>query len=168
MLDTTKHALSKNISISRIPEVYLDEIWEKYFHDVLRANRIEIAYCYPWKRRLGLIRLSLDDNVSFIGLNALLQIEEVPEYLLTITIAHELAHYTHGFGSPLARQYKHPHANNVVPKELKRRGLGETLHLCNEWIDKHWFSFYDRERETGWAGLPASYRSTRGQRQSQR
>jgi hypothetical protein len=167
MLDISKPALSKNASISRNPEIYLDEIWKKYFNDVLRANQVEIAYYYPWKRRLGLIRLSPDGNVSFIGLNALLQMEEVPEYILITTIAHELVHYTHGFGSPLARKYKHPHANNIVPKELERRGLGKILHLCNEWIDKHWFSFYDRQRETGWAGLPAAYRLTRGQRQSQ-
>lgn len=159
-------ALSDTIAVSRSPDSYLDEIWRKHFSNVARLNKVQIAYCYPWKRRLGLIRLSLDSMTSFIGLNALLQVEEVPEYVLITTVAHELAHYAHGFGSPLARRFEHPHANNVVSQELEHRGLGEIMRLCDEWIDKHWFSFYDRERETGWARLPAIYRSARGWRRS--
>jgi hypothetical protein len=147
----------------REPERYLQEIWQKYYADVARLNEVKIAYCYPWKRRLGLIRLSLDGLTSFIGLNALLQMTEVPEYILITTIAHEMAHYAHGFGSPLVRRFEHPHANNVVPREMERRGLCETMRLCDEWIDKHWFSFYDRERASGWAGIPAIHRSARGQ-----
>ena len=87
---------------SRCPEQYLTNIWQNYFADIDRVNQVEIAYCQPWKRRLGLIRLSVDNSISFIGLNALLQMPEVPECVLLITIAHELAHYTHGFGSPPA------------------------------------------------------------------
>jgi hypothetical protein len=157
----------EQIATLRNPRTYLDEIWQTYFADVPRANQVDIAYCQPWKRRLGLIRLSLDNVISFIGVNALLQLAEVPEYILTTTIAHELTHYAHGFGSPLPRLYKHPHANNVVKQELERRGLGETMHQCDEWIDNQWFSFYDREREAGWLALPASYRPAHGQRKAQ-
>ena len=156
----------EQIATLRNPRTYLDEIWQAYFADVPRVNQVDIAYCQPWKRRLGLIRLSLDNVTSFIGVNALLQLAEVPEYILTTTIAHELTHYAHGFGSPLPRLYQHPHANNVVKQELERRGLGETMHLCDEWIDNQWFSFYDREREAGWLTLPASYRPARGQRKA--
>lgn len=159
--------LPEKITISRQPEIYLDKIWEKYFYDIARINEVQIAYCYPWKRRLGLIRLSQDSLTSFIGLNALLQMEEIPEYILITTIAHEMAHYAHGFGSPLVRHFDHPHANSVVPRELEGRGLGEAMHLCDEWIDKYWFSFYDRERENGWKGIPVVYRSVRGQRKAQ-
>src|SRR5215475_686508 len=87
---------------------YLDMIWEQYFADIPRANEVQIGYCYPWKTRLGLIRLSLDQKTSFIGINALLQLQQVPEYVLITTIAHELTHYAHGFGSPLPRLWKHP------------------------------------------------------------
>jgi hypothetical protein len=156
--------LPETMGISRNPRVYLDEIWEKYFGDITRVNEVDIAYCYPWKRRLGLIRLSLDNMASFIGLNALLQMEEIPEYIVITTVAHEIAHYAHGFGSPLERRFEHPHANNVVARELERRGLGETMRSCDTWIDNYWFSFYDRERGTGWAGIPARYRSARSQR----
>jgi len=152
------------IAISRNPDIYLETIWQTYFADIPHANQVDIAYCQPWKRRLGLIRLSLDNKTSFIGLNALLQLPQVPEYILIITIAHELTHYAHGFGSPLPRMHEHPHANNVVKRELERRGLGETMRLCDRWIDNQWFSFYDRERATGWIGLPKTHHPARAQR----
>ncbi len=88
---------------SRNVDTYLDYIWQHYFSDISRVNEVQIAYCFPWKNRLGLIRLSLDNALSFIGINALLQHQQVPEYILITTIAHELTHYAHGFGSPLPR-----------------------------------------------------------------
>lgn len=140
---------------------YLENIWCEYFADIARANTIQIAYVYPWKSRLGLIRMTLDQSSSFIGINALLQHTSVPEYVLITTIAHELAHYAHGFGSPLPRRYAHPHAGNVVNRELERRGLGEYAQRSDQWIDKYWFPFYDSERDSGWAGIPGNYRPTR-------
>ncbi len=139
---------------------YLDHIWHQYFPDVPCVNNVEIAYRQPWKSRLGLISLSVDNTTSFIGINALLQHQEVPEYLLITTVAHELTHYAHGFGSPLPRLYKHPHANNVVNRELERRGLGEYVHLSDEWIDKQWFPFYDKERKSGWPGIAGAHYPT--------
>ena len=159
--------LPENTAAPRDPGRYLDEIWQAHFADVPRANRVEIAYCQPWKRRLGLIRMTLDNTTSFIGINGLLQLPQVPEYILIITIAHELSHYAHGFGSPLPRLHEHPHANNVVKRELERRGLGEAMRLCDEWIDSMWFSFYDKERESGWCDLPETQRPSRRQRKSQ-
>ncbi len=140
---------------------YLDSIWHQYFSDIARVNTVNIDYCHPWKRRLGLIRLSLDNTTTFIGINALLSHRQIPEYVLIATIAHELTHYAHGFGSPLPRIYKHPHANNIVNRELEERGLGEFAHQCDEWIDKHWFPFYDMERESGWIGISGTHRPIR-------
>ena len=141
---------------------YLDQIWHTYFADTPQVNDVHIGYCYPWKSRLGLIRLSLDKTTTFIGVNALLQLQQVPEYVLTVTIAHELTHYAHGFGSPLPRVCKHPHANKVVDRELESRELGVQLRCCNEWIDKSWYPFYDMQRASGWPGIvgvqrPAQY-----------
>lgn len=140
---------------------YLDTIWQRFFSDVPCVNDVEIAYCQPWKSRLGLIRMALDETASFIGINALLQHSQVPEYLLITTIAHEMVHYAHGFGSPLPRQYEHPHANNVVNRELAKRGLGTYVQQSDMWIDKNWFSFYDTQRRRGWADIPGTYRQNR-------
>ncbi|HEU5382789.1 MAG TPA: hypothetical protein VFV38_45865 [Ktedonobacteraceae bacterium] len=137
----------------RDPTSYLENIWNGYFSDVSRVNQVDIAYYRPWKRRLGQIRMSFDSRTSCIGLNSLLQLSQIPEYILITTIAHELVHYTHGFGSPLPCLHPHPHAGHVVDRELERRGLGETLRQCNAWIDQHWFSFYEEMHEAGWPGL---------------
>ncbi len=139
----------------------LEDIWQRYFADIARANTVQIAYGYPWKTRLGLIRMTLDQSASFIGVNALLQHAAVPDFVLITTIAHELAHYAHGFGSPLPRRYAHPHACNVVNRELEQRGLGEYIQRSDEWIDKCWFPFYDSERKSGWAGIQRNYRPSR-------
>jgi hypothetical protein len=156
--DLTEFAVSLTI---RNLNWYLDHIWHRYFSDVPCVNNVQIAYRQPWKSRLGLIRLSVDNTTTFIGINALLQHQEVPEYLLITTVAHELTHYAHGFGSPLPRLYKHPHANNVVNRELERRGLGEYVHLSDEWIDKQWFLFYDKEQRSGWPGIAGVHHSPR-------
>jgi hypothetical protein len=143
----------------------LDTIWQTYFLDIPRVNMVEIAYSHPWKQRLGLIRLSLDNTKTFIGINTLLQLHEVPEHVLITTIAHELTHYAHGFGSPLPRIFAHPHANNVVERELEQRGLGEMAQLCDNWIDKQWFTFYDMQRGSGRGGIAHPSRSMRNLRQ---
>jgi hypothetical protein len=132
---------------------YLNQIWRDHFADTPRVNHVYIDYCYPWKSRLGLIRLSKDQSTSFIGINTLLLLQQVPEEVLITTIAHELVHYVHGFGSPLPRYYKHPHANNIVDRELEQRNLGDYLRRCHAWIDKNWYSFYDRQRASGWVGI---------------
>ena len=142
----------------------LDIIWQTYFSDIPQVNLVEIAYCHPWKRRLGLIRLSLDNTKTFIGINTLLQLQEVPEHVLLTTIAHELTHYAHGFGSPLPRIFAHPHANNVVGHELEQRGLGEMAQQCDNWIDKQWFTFYDMQRGSG--RVVSIARSSRSMRNS--
>jgi len=140
--------------------VYLAAVWRQYFSDIPCMNDVQIAYRQPWKSRLGMIRMTIDNAISFIGVNALLLHQQVPEYLLITTIAHELTHYAHGFGSPLPRLYPHPHANNVVTIELERRGLGEYVRQSDAWIDKHWFPFYATERKSGWPGIPAAFRPT--------
>lgn len=140
---------------------YLDAIWERYFADVPRVNDVYITYCYPWKSRLGLIRLALDNSHSLIGVNTLLQHQQVPLSLLITTIAHELVHYAHGFGSPLPRLYEHPHADGIVERELEQRSLGDYLQHSNTWIDEQWYPFYERQRALGWSEVIGPRRSIR-------
>jgi hypothetical protein len=151
LITTDAEAIEQGIG-ERDLTAYLNRIWGEHFIDIPRVNTVHIGYCFPWKSRLGLIRLSLDQNTTFIGINSLLQLPQVPDYVLITTIAHELAHYAHGFGSPLPRQHKYPHANGVVERELESRELGECLRCCNRWIDKHWYPFYDIQHTSGWVG----------------
>jgi hypothetical protein len=121
-----------------------DEIWATYFADTPRVNQVDVAWRRPWKRRLGVISLSHDEVTTRIGLNCLLARPEVPYCVTLITVAHELVHYAHGFGSPLPRKYPHPHRGGVVTRELRQRGLKDAHDEYLEWIDRNWWSFYAR------------------------
>lgn len=121
----------------------LDHIWATWFADVDRVTPVSIRYVRPWKRRLAVIYLKDDDQVSFIGVNRLLRDQRVPYTVCLVTIAHELAHYAHGFGSHHPRRYKHPHRGNVVQRELTRRGLGRELRFYTDWTNDVWFEVLD-------------------------
>ena len=131
----------------------MDEIWRRYFADTPRVNRVEIGFRRPWKRRLGVISLAEDEGTTRIGINALLGHAEVPYCLTLITVAHELVHYCHGFGSPLPRRYEHPHRGGIVTRELEQRGLEAELEQYGLWIQQHWWSFYARQQRP--SGLAA-------------
>lgn len=121
-----------------------ERIWTDRFADVSRVNTIEISFAPSWKSRLGVISLSKDEQTSYIGINALLRLPEVPSVIAQITIAHELVHYAHGFGSPLTRHHRHPHRGRIVERELFARGFREDFLMYREWIDNNWFDFYDQ------------------------
>lgn len=141
---------SPSILLDRHLETYLDAIWQRHFADVPRVNTVSIAYGRSWKCRLGSIRVRRDETLSHIAINALLSRPEVPIFVLVTTIAHELSHYAHGFGSPLPRLYPYPHANGVVTQELEKRGLGEALRQCTAWLDREWFRFATPLLQAGW------------------
>ena len=122
----------------------VDQIWGRYFHDTPRVNQIDVGWRKAWKRRLGVISLSHDEQTTHIGVNSLLARPEAPYCLTLITVAHELVHYAHGFGSPLPRKYTHPHRGGIVLRELRDRGLDAELDEYHGWIDQHWWSFYAR------------------------
>ena len=121
---------------------HLAYVWDRFFPDTPCVNAVDIAFAKSWKARLGLITLSDEERTSMIRLNALLSHPDVPECLTTITVAHELVHYSHGFGSTLPPKYDHPHRNGVVEKEILRRGLGRIYGEYQGWIDSHWDQFY--------------------------
>jgi hypothetical protein len=122
----------------------LAEIWAGRFPDMPRVNEVEIGFSSGWKSRLGVISLSVDSTNSYIGINSLLSLPEAPEKIARITIAHELVHYLHGFGSPLPRRHRHPHRGHVVEKELFARGFYEEFKGYEEWIRDNWYDFYER------------------------
>ena len=119
-------------------------LWANFFADTLRANTVEVSFAGSWKSRLGVISLSEDKQTTHIGINSLLSLPEAPYYVARITIAHEMVHYSHGFGSPLPRLYRHPHRGRIVEKELLARGFGQEYRVYQEWIRNHWYDFYER------------------------
>jgi hypothetical protein len=139
-------------------------LWRHHFGDVPQVNRVEVRFGGSWKTRLGVISLSADGQTSSIGINGLLSLPEAPYYIARITVAHEMVHYAHGFGSPLPRKYRHPHRGRIVEKELRARGLSTEFETYQSWIHEHWFDFFDRVALNSLAvpqrGAPGPFRET--------
>ncbi len=140
----------------------LDRIWDRHFSDVERVSEIEIAFARGWKYRLGMIALSESRRSTYIGINQLLREPSAPEVIVTVTIAHELVHYSHGFGSPLPRLHDDRRAGDIVPIDLCHRGLRRELDQYNDWLADNWFPFYAARRRSTRTARQASQVRLRG------
>jgi len=122
----------------------LDLIWDQYFFDTPRVNQVRVNFGGIWKSRLGLITMTEDEATTFIQINGLLRSPDTPEFVTTVTVAHEMVHYAHGFGSPLPRRYKHPHRGGIVKRELLRRGMSYDYDQYDRWVYGQWYDYYAR------------------------
>lgn len=117
-------------------------LWNAHFSDVAQLNTVRVQWGRATRTRLGTITgrggSRTHPEVSEIKLNALLRDERIPESVIIQTLAHEIAHYTHGFCSPHPRQYTHPHRGGVIEKELTKRGLKTTSDEAEAWLKQHW------------------------------
>jgi hypothetical protein len=80
----------------------------------------------------------LPESTSIITINSHFQDLTIPEEVITVTIAHELVHYSHGFSSPHPQLYQYPHLGGIVSKELIKRGLKEQLIYQKKWLKQNW------------------------------
>lgn len=124
----------------------LDSIWEMLFLDVERKNNVVIKFKGRWKNKFGHIK-RLKSGESEIIINGYFKNEKVPEYIIDLTIGHELVHYSHGFNSPLPRLHKHPHAGGIVNRDLRKRGFAQMLTLERKWIKEEWRNMIKEEFE---------------------
>lgn len=119
----------------------LEHIWSLLFLDVPKGNKVNARFKGKWKNKFGHIKL-LRNKDSEIVVNSLFKDQAIPEYIIDITLAHELVHYSHGFNSPLKKLYKHPHKGNIVEKELKKRGFERMIKLEKDFIKNKWFKLH--------------------------
>ena len=117
----------------------LISIWNILFPEVPKANKVIIRFKGKWKNKFGHIK-KIKDKTEIV-VNGLFKEEVVPEFIIDLTIAHELIHYMHGFNSPLPRKYKYPHQGGIVTKELKNRGFDHLLKKEKEFLKK-WPDLY--------------------------
>lgn len=127
-------------------EYRLERIWNVLMPDIKRLNTVNIRFKGNYKTKFGHIK-RLKDGSTEIIVNNLFRNEEVPEFIIDTTIAHELIHYMHGFHSPLPKQFTHPHQGGVVDKELKKRGFGFLLKLEKDWIKNKWWTTFSSLKE---------------------
>lgn len=119
----------------------LTEIRAVHFADVRNGYPIDIRFGTRARYRFGSI--SARNGRTLILINALFADPAVPVAVIDATIGHEMAHYTHGYGSGLPRLYAEPHRGGVVEKELARRGLAQVEHVSEEWRKANWEAFYE-------------------------
>jgi len=112
------------------------EIWQLRFMDVPMLNEVKIKFKGKWKLKFGHIKMK--NNITEIVVNSLFKHEDVPQYIIDLTIAHELVHYSHGFQSPLERRFRYPHQGGIVRKELKKRGFKDAMQLEKKIFRKEW------------------------------
>lgn len=122
-------------------ETRLGQIWKLLFPDIERKNNVVVRFKGRWENKFGHIK-SLKDGSSEIAINGLFRHYDVPEYMIDVTIAHELCHYMHGFSSPHEKKYKHPHKGGIVSRELRARGFGHLLRLERDFARKVWPEIY--------------------------
>jgi hypothetical protein len=115
----------------------LGQIWELLFPEVPRANNVVVRFKGKWKNKFGHIK-RIDKNHTEIVVNGVFKDDFIPEFIVDLTLAHELVHYMHGFNSPLPQKYRHPHAGGVVTRELKNKGFGHLLVKEQLWIKNAW------------------------------
>jgi len=123
----------------------LHTIHQQYFADVPIKNTIYVRFGRTSRTRLGSIISKPDKKhtlpVTYISINSLFKDEIVPEFVIDATLAHEFAHYTHGFHSPLEQLYEYPHRGDVVNKELRNREAGHLLKDQDGWLKSEYRNF---------------------------
>lgn len=122
-----------------------ERIWGLLFSDISRLNTVNVRFKGKWKNKFGHIK-RLKNLDTEIVINGLFKEDLVPEYIIDLTLAHEIVHYSHGFSSPLPKKYRYPHARGVVRRELKSRGLSNALKLERKFIKEEWMKLYKQMR----------------------
>ena len=122
-------------------------IYRKYFADLEAPNQIDIKWGRRSRRQLGCIKRERPrtladhfkpDFVTIIVINGLFKGGTIPVYVIDAVIVHEMAHYAHGFNSPLPKQHRHPHKGGVIKKELHSRDLTALEKRHKLWMKENW------------------------------
>jgi hypothetical protein len=114
-----------------------EKIWTFLMPEIKKLNTIHLIFKGKWKNKFGHIK-KLKDGSTEIAVNSLFRNEEVPNFIIYITIAHEFIHYMHGFQSPHPKMFRYPHQGGIVNKELIKRGFGFLLILEKQWVKCNW------------------------------
>jgi len=118
----------------------MEYIWNKYFPDLEKENKILVGFKGKWKNKFGHIKM-VGKNTEIV-VNSLFKDDRVPEFIVDNTLAHEIVHYLHGFQSPRKQMFEHPHKGNIVNKELKDRGVINGLRMEKDWVKGRWVDIY--------------------------
>lgn len=124
----------------------LENLWQRYFNDVEIANTIIVRFGRPARTRLGSIKFGKRkiNPITYITITGYFKSPNVPDFMIDAVLAHELTHYAHGFFSPHAQLYRHPHKHKIIDKELTKRGLEDIMRLQKSWLKVNWRKFLEK------------------------
>jgi hypothetical protein len=146
------HKTTTSVAAGQRNESPRDDAWlaervhllrQMHFADVPQGYPIVTRFGTRARYRFGSI--AARNGQTIILVNRLFADPYVPTFVVDGTLAHELAHYAHGFGSGLPRLHRDAHRGGVVDKELERRGLGEVNARAEQWRKAYWDAFYDAQ-----------------------
>ena len=123
-------------------------LWRKYFSNIPIKNNILVFFSRHNKRVLGSIKYDRQKRTTSIRLNGYFQDETIPLYVVIATLAHEMAHYAHGFSSPRRRLYRYPHEGGIVRRELLQRNLGILEKASRKWLKENWMNYLKLQDKT--------------------
>lgn len=112
----------------------------EHFADLLHGEPIDVAIGRRAARRLASVKRGPSGPV--ITVNPLLLLPDLPPEVLEATIAHELCHIVHGFGTANRTMGLQPHRGGIVDAELNRRGLKNTAQVAKDWCRSQWGTWY--------------------------
>lgn len=120
-------------------------LYQRYFSDIKIINNIIVHFGRPTRTRLGSIKQTSRNKTanSIITINGHFRNPEIPSYVIDAVLAHEFAHYAHGFCSPHKQAYCKPHQGGVVDKYLINKGLSDILKSEKIWIKQNWQQYLD-------------------------
>jgi hypothetical protein len=118
----------------------LHSLWETFFRDAQKGYPMEARFGARARYRFGSIVGR--HGVCLIRVNGLFAHPDVPEYVVDATLAHELAHYVHGYGSGLKKRHAHPHRGGVIEEEMAQRGCLFLEEKAERWRRQRWQAFY--------------------------
>lgn len=121
-------------------EKRFNQLWQLFFPEVEKKN-VSVVFRGRWKNKFGHIKEK--KGKTEIAINSLFANPKVPEYVVQVTVAHEIIHYMHGFFSHLPKKYRYPHKGNVVDKVLIKKGFGYMLRQEKDWVKNQWLKVYE-------------------------
>ena len=122
------------------------ELWHNHFTDILVKNRILVLFSRRNKRVMGSIKYDRQTKTTYLRINGYFKNEQIPLQVIQATIAHEIAHYAHGFSAPTKKLYRYPHQGGIIREELTQRDLAALEKKSKAWLKKNWLDFLKNQK----------------------
>lgn len=119
----------------------LELIWSRHFADVPKSNEFLVTFGRYARFRFASIKYQrksmFSKGTTTITVSSMFKSDSVPEEVVLYSLAHELAHYAHGFSSSEKKKHRHPHKGGVVDREIEVRGLTVLVKAYKVWLKEY-------------------------------